>query len=1188
VLVSKNVFLSVTVLSLGLVLVAWAAGPAGPPQVGPRQVQSAAPAEPAVVISEFLALNGSKQPLTAGELLDEDGDSSDWLELYNPTDAPVDLQGWYLTDDPNDLTRWELPAVALDPGQCRMVFASGKNRDNPQGPLHTNFQLAGGEGFLALVRPDGRTIAHAYDYPPQAGDIAYGLGGGSETTVAVVLVPESAPAQALIPSDGALGQSWTAADFTPVGWLEGQTGVGYGAKYASYLGLDVAAMRNKNATVYIRIPFTLSNPADLEGLELQMRYDDGFVAYLNGYRLAASASAPAQPQWYSDVPVKHEADNVETFALSDDAARHLQIGTNVLAVQGLNGGTDSSDLLILPRLTANRAQTVDFESAVEGYLPTPTPGRHNGPVIPNLGPAIRAVTENPPPPTAGQDLVVTARVTETYYPVSWVRLAYRINFDPELGAPMFDDGLHHDGAAGDGLYGGLIPGGFCAPGRMVRWYVVALDADNSITLNPPFLLKEGTRQSPQYYGTVVRDPTVITKLPVFQYFVENMGAEGTRGGTRASASYLGAFYDNIFVRLRGGYTTHGRKFEFNDGHHFRFDPNLPAVDEINLNERGADPTYMRQVLSWETYVAAGQPGCLSFPMHVRRNGSYVDVRIFIEQPDRDLLRRTGLDPDGALYKMYDDLQNGRIDGEGVHRKKTRLHEDASDLLALAAGINTTNPDRGTFLFDNVNIPAMINYWAATVLMHDNDCTHKNYYAYRDSRDPVSNPHGTNEWLFLPWDKDLTFGLNYGIAGVIADQDWPGDVRSPSHPFFGCSDHQKVDRQWNCLIDALYRHPVVRQMYLRRLRTLMDTLLQPPGTPAAQLKFEQRVDELQAQLLLELGSGSWNNNVSLIKTNYLVVRRRHLFIDHSLHNPGYDQNAGIPDAQPEDVVLDFGAVESSPASGNQDEEYVQLVNPNSFAVDISGWQLEGGIAHTFPPGTVIPADNGALYVTPDAATFRSRAVSPRGGEQLLVQGNYRGHLSNWGEALRLLNEAGTLVNAVTYTGQPSDQQRYLRLSELMYHPAEGGAFDSEEYEYLELKNIGAAPLALRGAGFTEGVSFVFPDVTVAAGGYVVVAKNPAAFAGRYSVPAGVQVLGPYDGRLSNSGESLKLEDATHSTILEFRYEDDWYGSTDGAGFSLTVKDPENLDFRAYGDPTSWRPSAAAGGSPGGDDSGATPP
>ncbi|MHC4799546.1 MAG: lamin tail domain-containing protein, partial [Planctomycetota bacterium] len=568
------------------------------------------------------------------------------------------------------------------------------------------------------------------------------------------------------------------------------------------------------------------------------------------------------------------------------------------------------------------------------------------------------------------------------------------------------------------------------------------------------------------------------------------------------------------------------------------------------------------------------------------NGSFLAVRIFIEQPDRDLLRRNGLDPDGALYKMYDDLQNGQIDGEGVHRKKTRLDENSGDLLALAGGIDTRNPNRDTFLFDNVNIPAMINYWASSVIMHENDHTHKNYYAYRDTLDPVNNPDGTNEWMFLPWDKDLTFGINNGIGGVIADQDWPGDIRSPSHPFFGCSEHQKIDRQWNCLIDALHDNPVTRQMYLRRLRTLMDDLLQPPDTPVAELKFEKRIDELQVQLDIELGGSSFYNNLNLIKTNYLADRRQHLFNNHSIHNPGFDQNAGIPDAQPAGVIINFGSVEFNPASGNQDQEYIELINPAPFAVDISGWSMEDGVEHIFSSGTVIPA-YGSLYVTPNAVAFRNRTTSPKGGEQLFVQGNYKGHLSSWGETTNLIDGDGTLVNTVTYPGDPSDQQAYLRITEVMYNPAEEGTFDNEDYEYIELKNIGDTALLLDGVRFTEGIAFDFPSISLPAGDYVLVAKNQAAFASRYVISGNVQVLGPYDGHLSNSGEDVKLEDFTNSTILEFKYRDGWYDITDGMGFSLTVNDPVNTGPNAWGDKSSWRPSSEIGGSPGWDDTGDVP-
>jgi hypothetical protein len=1143
---------------------------------------------PSLIISEFMAINGSKPPLNAGELLDEDGDSSDWIEIYNPTNTTIDLDGWYLTDSTDNLRRWEFPSVRIQPDQFMIIFASGKDRDDPDDELHTNFKLTGSSGFLALIKPDGQTIEHAYEYPQQFGNFSYGLSGGAavlanETT----LIAESAPATALIPTDNSLGLSWTERFFDDSKWRGGNTGVGY--DYGDLIGLDVSEMRNVNQTVYVRIPFIVVDVSVIDELTLRMKYEDGFVAYLNGRELGGD-NAPLRNEltWNSGANANRDDSIAVNFQDFDISAYKdlLVVGLNVLAIHGLNGSLGSSDLLILPELIATEIESVDLSSEAEGYFNNPTPGGKNSGAIPNLGPAIRNVTENPPQPNADEDLIIRAEVTETFEPIAGILLEYCINFGGSNSVTMFDDGLHNDGAANDNIYAATIPSSAYGPGDMVRWKILSYDAQVNVSQNPTFLVKEGRIQSPEYYGTVVADPSIHTALPVFHYFVENTSAAGSRSGTRASVFYNGEFYDNVFIRLRGGYTTHGRKFEFNDGHHFRFDPDLPRVDEINLNERGGDPTYIRQVLGWETYVNAGQPGCLSFPLHVRRNGSYLDVRIFVEQPDRDLLRRNNLDPDGSLYKMYDDLQNGQIDGEGIHRKKTRLNEDSSDLLALAKGIDTRNPNRDQFVFDNVNIPAMINYWASSVIMHENDHTHKNYYAYRDTSDPVNNPGGTNEWMFLPWDKDLTFGINNGIGGVIADQDWPGDIRSPSHPFFGCSEHQKNDYQWNCLIDACHDNQVIRLMYLRRLRTLMDEMLQPPNTPVTQRKFEKRVDELKAQLSIELGSSGWNSNVERIKTDYLQVRRRHLFQDHSIHNPGYDQNAGIPDEQPDDVTVNFDSIDFNPASGNQDEEYVALYNPNAFEVDITGWSLQGGIEHVFPPGTVIPR-YGRIYVTPNAVAFRNRSQSPRGGLQLLVQGNYKGHLSSWGETINLLENNGRLVNTITYQGDPSDQQRYLRVTEVMYNPAGGDIFDSQEYEYIELKNIGTAPLPLTGVKFTDGISFNIPGITLAAGDYVVVVKNQDAFASRYTTPGNVHVLGPYEGQLSNSGENIKLEDSTNSTILEFGYKDGWYDITDGMDFSLTIIDPASAEPNQWDDKSLWRPSAAAGGSPGWDDTGELP-
>ncbi|MBN2138951.1 MAG: lamin tail domain-containing protein [Sedimentisphaerales bacterium] len=1137
---------------------------------------------PQVVINEFMALNDSKYPLEAGEILDENGDSSDWIELHNTTGIAISLKGWYLTNDPGDLTGWEFQDVVLEPDEYLVVFASGKDRDDPEGELHTDFNLSGDAGYLALVKPDGITIAHSYDYPQQFPAISYGLAApGGSTYTDEELISENAQAYALIPQNDSLGTTWIQPGFTPSGWKEGRTGIGY--DYPGLVGLDVAEMRYDNRTVYIRIPFEISDLTGLRDLVLQMKYDDGFIAYINGNPRAAGANDPVSPTWNSGAEFGHDdslAVNFVDFPLPEEHLAELQIGQNVLAIHGLNYLVNSSDLLITPRLTARRYGSSSIGSLAQGFFRDPTPGYSNAGGIANLGPAVRNVTENPIPPNESTNLVISAQVSQTYDPVASVTLHYRIGFGSEAEVAMIDNGVYPDTLSGDGVYAAVIPASAYSAGDMVRWYVTAVDSGSVTTREPMFL---DPLASPEYFGTVIFDPGIITAMQVFQYFVQNVSAAGTRTGTRCSVFFLNEFYDNVFIRLRGANTTHGRKFEFNDGHHFRFDPSIPRVDEINLNERGADSTSLRQPLAWETYYNADVPASLSFPLHVRRNGSYLAVRIFVEQPDRDLLRRNDLDPDGALYKLYTDFTHGNISDEQVPRKKTRLDEDLSDLQALADGINPSNPNRFTYMFDNVNIPAIIEYWASTVIIHDNDQTHKNYYGYRDTRDPSNNPNGTNEWMYLPWDKDLTFG----VTGI--DDDMPGDIRSPSHPFYGCSEHQKIDYKWNGLIDALFDNAVTRQMYLRRLRTLMDDLLQPPGTPAIELKFERRINELKAAAQLELGSTTWNNDVEWIKNTYMVRRRQHLFVNHSIHNPGYDQNAGIPDSQPASPTITIGSIDYNPASWNQDEEYIELVNPNTYAVDITGWKLDDAVEHTFAPGTVIPAGS-SMYVTPDAYSFRNRSASPTGGQQRFVQGNYKGHLSSWGETINLYNANDDLVDTLTYPGTPSDAQRYLRITEIMYHPADADTnspYNDEDFEYIELRNIGETPLSLIGVKFTDGIDYNLPSISLPGGEHLLVVKNIDAFNSRYSAPGGTLIVGPYDGQLSNGGEKISLDDATNSTILEFSYSDGWFDVTDGNGFSLTVRDVNDPNLEQWDSKSGWRTSVYPGGSPGWDDSGLIP-
>ncbi len=123
-----------------------------------------------IIISEFMAKNTST-------LADEDGDFSDWIEIHNGSACPLNLNNWCLTDDATQLAKWRFPSTNLPSGQFLVVFASNKNRRVPGAPLHTNFKMADQGEYLALVRPDGLSVASQFSpmYPSQFADISYGL-----------------------------------------------------------------------------------------------------------------------------------------------------------------------------------------------------------------------------------------------------------------------------------------------------------------------------------------------------------------------------------------------------------------------------------------------------------------------------------------------------------------------------------------------------------------------------------------------------------------------------------------------------------------------------------------------------------------------------------------------------------------------------------------------------------------------------------------------------------------------------------------------------------------------------------------------------------------------------------------------------------------------------------------------------
>jgi len=129
----------------------------------------ALPSRAQPVISEFMAQNNSV-------LADEDGAFSDWIEIYNPGSGATNLNGFYLTDDASNLTKWRLPSQTVAAGGYLIIFASSKNRAVAGAQLHTSFSLDADGEYLALVASNGTTVVSSFGatYPEQYPDISYG------------------------------------------------------------------------------------------------------------------------------------------------------------------------------------------------------------------------------------------------------------------------------------------------------------------------------------------------------------------------------------------------------------------------------------------------------------------------------------------------------------------------------------------------------------------------------------------------------------------------------------------------------------------------------------------------------------------------------------------------------------------------------------------------------------------------------------------------------------------------------------------------------------------------------------------------------------------------------------------------------------------------------------------------------
>jgi hypothetical protein len=1338
----------------------------------------------AVEISEFLAINNSG-------LADKDGAHSDWVEIHNGTAADVNLDGYFLTDDREDLTKWRFPAVTVAAGGYLLVFASGKDLRTAGQELHANFSLSGDGDDLLLVGPGGAAadvLTRFAPFPQQLADVSYGTAVAEDVTP---LIGPAAPARAVVPADGSLGADWLARDYDDTWWKSGTTGVGYdtvapppavpgftlkmvdvgpggadasmdtipeaaalldgtadfsrynvafngqqvvplvntgnGGSYGSdrplpngfgpadssaperehyalratasvvipggdwtinvnsddgfrlkvpgvsfitrtnenttglgasppdtlafgpargvgntfatftvpaaglattlqldffektggdslelsiaggfqaafsattfsllsngvsgwsvttspppppdyrpLLGTDLLAdMQGRNATAYVRVPFGVDESDGFDTLRLRIKYDDGFVAYLNGTEVARR-NAPSTLAWNSAAAATHADAQALVFEDINLPLSALRDGSNVLAIHGLNDAATGDDFLVLPELHG----IVTTESA-ERYFNPPTPGARNRDsglmqvvsdthfsrdrgyydapfdvVITNdtAGATIRYTTDGSAP-TATSGTIYTGPVH-----VSTTTVLRAAAFKPGAIASNVDTQTYL--FLGDVIHQPAAPAGFPAPGSPGMHWSYAMDP----------LVADG----PAYGDEIIDDLKAIPSLSLVMNPADMFGANGlymNPGGTGVAWERPGSaelfyadgtkqgFQIDAGVRIYGGvnrstsFPKHTFRLLFKDRYgagklKYPLFNGIPgaegATDEFDtLVLRGyfnkswpfssASERQMAQYLHDQftstTQLAMGQPSIHGMFVHLYVNGLYWGIYNPVERPSAPFAASyLGGDKD-----QYDALNSSEAI-DGTKDAWNAMHAIANGIIpggpwsATAPDPNAlATPEAYERIKQYLDVDNLIDYMILNILEGNIDWDDHNWYAAR-RREPGAG------FKFFSWDAERT------LESVTQNRSGVNQADKPSR-----------------LFAQLRANPEFRLLFADHLQKhfFNDGVLTAAKNQERYRALADLIDEAIVGESARWGSYRRPGQPYTRDVEWVAER------DRILNTYFPQRNAQVLNQfRALGLYPDVAAPTFNQHGGEVDEGFaLSLTNPNAaggtvyYTLDGSDPRLAGGAV---APGAVLW--NGTPVELTQNTVARARV---------------------------LLNGVWSPLTAATF----SFNMAALRITEVMYNPpppAAGSTFTPGAFEFVEVQNTGQRPLFVGGVKLREAVDFTFGNLTLQPGGRAVVVADPVAFQSRYG-NAGITIAGTFTNALSDGGERVRLEGPRGQTILDFTYDDDWYPQTDGGGYSLVIIDPSGAPA-SWNDKRSWRPSNELNGGPGAADPGTNP-
>ncbi len=1121
----------------------------------------------AVYISEIMASN-------SGSLIDIDGEESDWIELFNDSESAVDLTGWYLTDSETALTQWQFPATTTIAAKgFLIVFASGK--DSVPGELHANFKLSSTGEQVVLVQPDGTTVVDQQVFPTMPKDVSYGYAFKNG-----VVLDSGAACKARVPKNSTDSSGWREISFDDSAWLSGTTGVGFdaGPNFRSLIGLTLPRTDTGlyPVSAYIRVPFSVTSA--VHSLILKMKYDDGFVAFLNGTQIQ-SANFSGTLAWNSTASSQRDNSRAIVFEEFDltQYAQLLNEGDNILAIHGLNLGNSNGDMLIVPRIEVEYVSEINPSSS--GLFSSPTPGAENETVVydgfaeapvayPERGFYDEPIQVTLSNVTPGATIRYTTDGSEPTASSTIYTEPITISGTTPLRTKAFMDGWRPSFSRTDTY---IFLDDVIAKERSTKYinnnpvitgmdsYLVYYDGWYYDANDEPCTIRDALLDIPTLSVVTDDDNLFGAKNGIYVHPAEDWEKPASIELINPDGSV--GFQANSGLRIRGGWSRH-------DGypkHAFRLffrksygagklkyplfeDEGVDEFDMIDLataqnycwSPGNSDPpeknTFLRDIFARDSSRDMGASYTRSRFYHLYLNGVYWGIYLTEERPEASY----GASYFGGDKSDYDTVKssswrdpvpNSVYATDGTLSAYHRLYLAAMmgfasntayfSVLGLDSnGQPDPTKEKLVDINDLMDYLLVIYYTAATdtnLSAFKNNEPNNLYGIYNRE-----NPDGF-KWIL----HDCEHSLDTAVTALnnnksLLDRTGPfWETNLSKLQYFNPQTlHEKL------LANAEYKLAFADRVYKHLTNNGALT----------QARNEARLEARQAQIdrAIIANAARWGG-YNLDRDTWInaVSEVRDFFVGR------------------EDVVIGY----------LQADNLLPTILPPTLS-------HAGGL---IDPDTevTISAEQGTIYYTVDGTD--PRAI--RGA----IQGTpYAGPLSfNKPTILKARAKNGSEWSALSEAVFLTEKVP-LAITELMYNAPNDALAD-----FIEIRNTSTETVSLNGYTLDSAIDFTFSG-ELEPGAFLVVVENIDVFSMLYDPTNGIRIAGEFGGNLIGSGETVDLK-FHDQNVISFSYSDarDWPQAADGGGHSLVPIDSAmahqargSLDYGG-----NWRASTLYGGSPG---------